>query len=192
MPRLKITVFEDGARNDLVFERVPVTIGRALGSDVRLKDPRASRRHCRIEGIADGFVLVDEGSQNGTLLNGTAVERTSLSPGDVIQVGKTRILFEQPGPGSASAAGLPPGESTSPDSALRERDDLHALVRINRALNAEPALEPLLTKIVDAAVELTRAERGFVILENPPGPSGGARPALRYELARNFAGEPVA
>ncbi|MCI0589573.1 MAG: sigma 54-interacting transcriptional regulator [Planctomycetes bacterium] len=194
MARLKITVFEDGARNDLVFERVPVTIGRALGSDVRLKDPRASRRHCRIEGIADGFVLVDEGSQNGTLLNGTAVERTSLSPGDVIQVGKTRILFEQPGPGSASAAGLPPGEATSVDAALRERDDLHALVRINRALNAEPALEPLLTKIVDAAVELTRAERGFVILENAPagGLGGGTRPALRYELARNFAGEPVA
>ncbi len=194
MPRLKITVFEDGARNDLVFERVPVTIGRALGSDVRLKDLRASRRHCRIEAIADGFVLVDEGSQNGTLLNGTAVERNSLSPGDVIQVGKTRIHFEQPGPGPGQAGGLPPGEATSVDAALREREDLHALVRINRALNAEPALEPLLTKIVDAAVELTRAERGFVILENPSGPGagGGARPALRYEVARNFAGEPVA
>ncbi|HET6202141.1 MAG TPA: sigma 54-interacting transcriptional regulator [Planctomycetota bacterium] len=192
MSRLKLTVFEDGARNDLLFERLPITVGRALGNDVRLKDPRASRRHCRIEGIADGFVLVDEGSQNGTLVNGAAVARVSLAPGDVIQVGKTRIFFDHPGEGGA--APLPAGEATSVDAVVRERDDLYALVRINRALNAESALEPLLTKIVDAGIELTRAERGFVILEDPSRPSGGGGGGapLRYEVARNFAGEAVA
>src|SRR4051812_5206548 len=50
-----------------------VTIGRALGSTVRLADPSVSRVHARISPAGDDAVLEDAGSSYGTWLDGTRV-----------------------------------------------------------------------------------------------------------------------
>ena len=53
-----------------------------------------SGRHARI--VAPGTV-VDEGSTNGTLVNGRAVSgRAALRPGDILQIGSTVFRFEVP------------------------------------------------------------------------------------------------
>jgi len=191
MTRFRLTVLEDGRRSDVFLDRTRVTIGRALGNDVRLRDPRSSRRHCRVEPSEGGWILVDEESQNGTLLNGRRVARSPLSPGDVIRIGSASIAFapdESTGASSPLEAGRA-AASTSHETESRERDNLLALQRINRALNTQTELRALLTLIVDSAIELTGAERGFLILEETGKPEGGGEPALRYEVARNFARE---
>lgn len=73
----------------------PLVAGRARDSDIILKDPRASRRHFLIQASADGWVLSDLNSTNGTIINGRrlpAGHTHILARGDRIVVGDT--VFE--------------------------------------------------------------------------------------------------
>jgi pSer/pThr/pTyr-binding forkhead associated (FHA) protein len=69
-------------------------VGRNSDCTVTLADPRASRRHAEIRPTGDGFLLVDLGSMNGTLVNGVAVRERVLHDGDEISVGATVMRFE--------------------------------------------------------------------------------------------------
>ena len=65
-----------------------VTIGREAGRDIVLSlDGSVSRRHARIEDQGTAHVLVDEGSSNGTFVNGVRITTQPLAPGDIIQMG---------------------------------------------------------------------------------------------------------
>ncbi len=48
------------------LDRPRTSLGRAAGCDVRLSDPRLSRRHCTLALEADGIHVQDDGSTNGT------------------------------------------------------------------------------------------------------------------------------
>ena len=67
------------------------TIGRRPNNDIVLAGRGVSNRHAEIRRGPDGFVLVDEGSRNGTFLNGRLVLRAPIRPGDEIQIGRTTI-----------------------------------------------------------------------------------------------------
>jgi len=73
------------------------TIGRARGNSVAIADVSVSRRHARLELQGDSWVIVDEGSGNGTRVNGTPVRRHRLRHGDEIAVGDTAMRFVEPG-----------------------------------------------------------------------------------------------
>ncbi|HYU14756.1 MAG TPA: sigma 54-interacting transcriptional regulator [Candidatus Acidoferrum sp.] len=68
-------------------------IGRGEDNVVQLSDLAVSRRHCSIEWQGGGFVLVDAGSRNRTLVNTKPVSRHPLEEGDEIAIGKTRLAF---------------------------------------------------------------------------------------------------
>lgn len=68
-------------------------VGRDKDADVRLTDTLVSRKHVVIEGRADGYVVRDNESLNGVLLNGKRVMEAKLQPGDRIQVGDTLMSF---------------------------------------------------------------------------------------------------
>lgn len=72
----------------------PVTsIGRHPDSDVLLDDVTVSRRHAEIRRTATGGLeLVDVGSLNGSYVNGERVESAELAEGDLLQVGKYRLV----------------------------------------------------------------------------------------------------
>ncbi len=89
-----ITVQAEGAEERFALEAAVVTIGRGLESDIRIKDIKASRRHCQVVKTPQGFKLVDLGSGNGTYLNGIQVKEQGLKTGDKIQIGQTVIVFE--------------------------------------------------------------------------------------------------
>ncbi|MDH7601189.1 MAG: FHA domain-containing protein [Armatimonadota bacterium] len=80
-----------------VFTLGPGTklIGREPECDVALvNDNTTSRRHATITVSADGYTIRDEGSSNGTFVNGVRIQEHKLSPGDEIQIGATRFRFE--------------------------------------------------------------------------------------------------
>src|SRR5580700_9850795 len=68
-----------------------VVIGRGAGSDVRLPDPSVSHRHATLQAQGADFVVVDEGSTNGTFVGDVRVApRTSrlVRSGDRVRVGR--------------------------------------------------------------------------------------------------------
>ncbi|MGH2732027.1 MAG: FhaA domain-containing protein [Actinomycetota bacterium] len=80
---------------ELNAERVTLSIGRLPESDVSLTDPNASRRHAQVLRRDDGWWIMDLGSTNGTLVNGALMKERRLAPGDVIQIGTTRIEYRK-------------------------------------------------------------------------------------------------
>jgi hypothetical protein len=70
-----------------------VTIGRLPECDVVVEDPGASRQHARIRRTDGGFVLVDLGSTNGTLVNDVPIQEHVLENGDHITIGETVLEF---------------------------------------------------------------------------------------------------
>jgi pSer/pThr/pTyr-binding forkhead associated (FHA) protein len=72
----------------------PATLGRDPAADLRIPSERVSRRHCQIKASREGYVLVDLGSSNGTLLNQSRIQGTHpLQPGDYIQTGDCLFRF---------------------------------------------------------------------------------------------------
>ena len=74
------------------FDQDRVRIGRDAAAEMRLSLPGVSRVHCIIEREDNSFVLTDNGSTNGTLLNGKRVRFESIESGDLITVGPFSIL----------------------------------------------------------------------------------------------------
>lgn len=70
-----------------------ITIGRLPECEVVVDDPGASRQHARIRRTDGGFVLVDLGSTNGTLLNDAPIQEQVLESGDRITIGQTVLEF---------------------------------------------------------------------------------------------------
>jgi hypothetical protein len=71
-------------------------VGRNRQCDIFLVDPSVSRNHALFD-VHDGrLTIVDEGSSNGTFVNGERVGRRALQPGDVVALGKTEIRVETP------------------------------------------------------------------------------------------------
>ena len=84
----------------------PLTIGRSRDRGVTVDDTRVSRAHARIERLRGGWAVVDEGSANGTTVDGSPVAPNrphALRPGSVIGVGPVELRVV------AVAAGGQPG-----------------------------------------------------------------------------------
>jgi two-component system cell cycle response regulator len=66
----------------------PLMLGRGDDCDIRIPDNSVSRRHARIEPSADGYVVGDLGSTNGTFVNDTQLAAPApLQDGDYLRVG---------------------------------------------------------------------------------------------------------
>jgi transcriptional regulator with GAF, ATPase, and Fis domain len=182
MPKL-ILVTPDGKRAERPLATSPFTIGRSRENGLPVAEIRASRRHCRVESANGRWFVVDEDSSNGTLLNGKLVRRASLSRGDLIEIGKTRIFFEEVDEElvGRTTARLDEGAE---DERVNE-ENLLRLQRTARALNSELDPAKLFDMIVDHAIDIVKAERGFLLLR-------GADGTFDFAASRNFAGDSVA
>ena len=88
-----------GLQGDLAGKRfvvgsASVTFGRDADNKVIIADPSASRLHAELRQEADGYVIADRGSSNGTKVNGVAITTHRLRPGDEIQIGDQKFTFE--------------------------------------------------------------------------------------------------
>src|SRR5262249_42064707 len=80
----------------------------------------------------------------------------------------------------------PPAPSSAPPSPpSAHAEPLRKLLSINKRLNSEQRLPVLLDLILDTVLDLTSAERGFILLTDGAG-------AWRVEAARNIAEDQLA
>jgi pSer/pThr/pTyr-binding forkhead associated (FHA) protein len=94
MPRVTFRVL-DGADRGRTYPSLepPITIGREEGNTIQLNDERVSRYHAKIQMDHEQVVLTDLESTNGTKVNGEDVQLRNLRFGDVVQVGRTVMVF---------------------------------------------------------------------------------------------------
>ncbi|MEQ1506121.1 MAG: FHA domain-containing protein, partial [Myxococcota bacterium] len=75
-----------------------VTVGQSRSCEISIpSDVRLSPVHCKIARTRDGFVVTDEGSANGTVVNGARITRFALHGGEVIVIGRTVLRFRVEG-----------------------------------------------------------------------------------------------
>jgi len=90
---------EEGKEPGRVYEirKESLSIGRSRESDIFLEDLAVSRLHASIISLGNNsYALRDEGSANGTKVNGQPVNKYQpypLQEGDKIQLGQTVLVF---------------------------------------------------------------------------------------------------
>jgi pSer/pThr/pTyr-binding forkhead associated (FHA) protein len=85
----------DGADRGRVFQNLapPITMGREEGNTIQLNDERISRYHAKIQEDNSKLVITDLESTNGTKVNNEDVQLRILRFGDMIQIGRSVLLF---------------------------------------------------------------------------------------------------
>ncbi len=189
---MKLTVHDDGRDAELSFERAAITIGRSPDNDICLKSSLVSRHHCRIEHDERGTWLADLDSANGTSVNGERVQSKRLAVGDRVQVGQVRIEVgslptDERSSGDTQAVIVEreePGLRTLSGDAADERDELHVFAHITKELLRETDRDALLRLVVDSAVRLFSAERGFLLLAHmsPESPDRDATDPMQLAV----------
>jgi len=93
-PRLVVLSGAEAGRA-YALSKESLSLGRDAGNDVVISwDPAVSRRHAVVSAHDGGFVIADQGSSNGTFVNGMRIDKSVLRPGDVVTVGQTQLRFE--------------------------------------------------------------------------------------------------
>ncbi len=87
----------------LPFACSPTTIGREADNTLSVPEAAVSRFHARVEQRGDVWWICDNGSTNGTLVNGVRIEEAPLEDHDVVRVGDTIFRFAASGIYSYSA-----------------------------------------------------------------------------------------
>ena len=83
---------DDGTMHPLLEE--VTTIGRTASNAIALSDGSVSSSHARVLRSADGFLIEDMGSRNGTFVNSDRVTgKRALLDGDVLRLGKVLLTF---------------------------------------------------------------------------------------------------
>jgi phosphoserine phosphatase RsbU/P len=151
-------------------------IGRRTESDLRLVGSDVSREHAEIVQQNGDWILRDKGSRYGTYVNGEAVTEHKLTHGDRVQFGRASgadvVFLTGEGPAHTDR---------SHASAVNDLRQLAALLEGLRALGSGRVLDEVLALVLDAAIDVAGAERGFIML----APKAGAKSAeLEMKLAR--------
>ena len=142
------------------LDRLKLTIGRSSRNDICISDPFASRLHAEIKRENDTVMLVDNGSANGTFVNGKRVSGSlQLHVGDQVRIGETEIEYASDQQDMLSGAtvylagpaaqSLPADTITSPIPS-RSTNDLISSIRSGSmsgessrvSSGARPALQP--------------------------------------------------
>lgn len=171
MPRLIVMRGARHQAHELVGHRA--TLGAHPDNDVVLEGDRGiSRWHCTVTKRNGRYVVKDRGSRTGTFLNGSRLEKGELSYGDRLRLGDTVLFFVSTG-----------HKPEQDERVARRLSNLLILQEINKELNTSTDIDQLLELIMDTAIHLMQAERGFLILVQDK--------QLEFRVARNIESEAV-
>lgn len=187
MPRLIVS--QNGQEYRVVAFTAAVTIGREPDNDIVLASPQVSRHHASIGRQENGdYLLFDHGSTNAVWVDGCKVNALRLGHGTTFRIVEYALTFvddqadQRPTPvfadgDEADAAADPATVLFTPEQAAQAAetaapspreiaDTLSRLGRLCRELDALDEEAALEAGLLDAAMGLLPAERGFLALVN--------------------------
>ena len=166
MPDARLEVTDGQGRRVVVLDKPAFTIGRRSANDLQLTGTDVSRDHAEILRNDGQYLVRDRGSRCGTYVNGAQVTEKRLSHGDRIQVGRAAgaqllfLLHDRSGD---------TGSRTGASGVVGGFRQIATLLEALRGLGSSRVLDEVLTLVMDAAIDVTGAERGFVMLANERG-----------------------
>ncbi|HZI12905.1 MAG TPA: sigma 54-interacting transcriptional regulator [Myxococcus sp.] len=182
----------DGKLRTVSLLKRITSIGRSPDNDVPLEDPGVpdSALHVTFDGSR-----YEVGSLGATFqVNGKKRDAHALSTGDVVRVGGTELTFAREDAPRAPPPPPPPREearTSNPDSHTSELPGvpgrelllLRRLTAFSERLLDLYDVERILESLMDEAIEVTRADKGFLILMESGEP--------RVRVARNVSRENI-
>jgi sigma-B regulation protein RsbU (phosphoserine phosphatase) len=172
MPDARLEVTDALGRRIVPIAKDAFGIGRRETNDLRLAGSEVSRDHAEIVAASGGFVVRDKQSRYGTYVNDEPVTERPLAHGDRIRLGRSggaELVF--------LLADTAAAQDKAATTAIGDLRQIAALLDGLRALGSGRVLDDVLALVLDSAIEVTGAERGFIMLANTEN-------ALEFKLAR--------
>jgi sigma-B regulation protein RsbU (phosphoserine phosphatase) len=180
-----VVIDPSGRRTRVALEPLPFHIGRQPESHLVLRDSRISRTHARIRAEAGGHLLEDAGSRHGTFVNGRRITRHLLRNSDRIEFGSVdsySLIFALDGAElKRLMEQMGAADQTAPSGVGSSLGKLRAVLDLARSLESSFSIDDVLTQVVDTALAVTGAERGFLLLRADDG--------LEIRVARHRHGQ---
>jgi hypothetical protein len=155
MPHLRCEHTIRKTRRDVTVHKVLTTIGRAPGNDVVLDDPMLQPTHANLMRQGTTFTLSVLAKDGDAYVNGRRVRTATLAEGDRILLGAWQLVWSER---DAERAETQVGGPT------QTLDLLEALVSLSADMMKDTSPERLFSAMLEKLVELTRAEKGFVVV----------------------------
>jgi serine phosphatase RsbU (regulator of sigma subunit)/pSer/pThr/pTyr-binding forkhead associated (FHA) protein len=180
MTEARLVLSDSQGRRTLQITGDKFTIGRRNTNDLQLNGMDISRNHAEILRQGEGFLLKDLGSRFGTFVNGESIterplvnrDRVRLGPSDHIQI--VFLLGEE-------TAESPSGITGTTSVTGGDFRSVAALLKGLHALGSGKVLDEVLHMVLDAALELTGADRAFIML-------AGSKGRLEFKLGSTRGG----
>jgi phosphoserine phosphatase RsbU/P len=160
-----------GEHRKLAITKSPFFLGRADECDATIADLKVSRQHAKVVIEGADYYIVDCQSRHGTFVNGSRCERAKLENNDEITFGVAgvKIVFRR---GNA-VAHTADNSTNILLSRLVAQSDTSDLEKLRLFLEAARSLtgggvvvNEVLGNMLDYALRITKAERGFVYLKD--------------------------
>ena len=172
MSEARLHVSDTQGRRVVVLDRPLFLIGRRTAADLQIVSTDVSREHAEIVQEDGRFLLRDRGSRYGTFVNGEQITERVLQHGDRIRLGRTDAIELIFATDAAKTTGFL--DASSDATNLRQ---MAAILNGLRALGSGRVLDEVLGLVMDSALDVTKAERGFMMLANNEG-------ELEFKIAR--------
>ncbi|HZM62048.1 MAG TPA: SpoIIE family protein phosphatase [Vicinamibacterales bacterium] len=172
MTEARLHVSDTQGRRVVVLDRPLFLIGRRTAADLQIVSTDVSREHAEIVQEDGRFMLRDRGSRYGTFVNGEQITERVLQHGDRIRLGRTDAIELIFATDAAKTTGFL--DASSDATNLRQ---MAAILNGLRALGSGRVLDEILQLVMDSALDVTKAERGFMMLANIEG-------ELEFKIAR--------
>jgi serine phosphatase RsbU (regulator of sigma subunit)/pSer/pThr/pTyr-binding forkhead associated (FHA) protein len=184
-PASLVVIDPNGHHTRVAIDPLPFSIGRQPESNLIIRDSRISRTHARIVEENGEYAIEECGSLHGTYVNGKRITRQALRNSDKIEFGAQdsyQLIFALDGAelkrlmeqvGGAEKIGPTPGVGGN-------LAKLRAILDLARTVQSSFSVDDVLVSVVDTALAITGAERGFLMLR-----AGGG---LEMRIARHRRG----
>ena len=156
---------DDTDSDDRPLPRRITSIGAGPGNDLRFDEPSVADDHATITCDGPHFTIRPVRSDTPVAVNGSKVRKKRvLEHGDEIAIGDLRCEFRQLRPPESDDV----GSELSPDD-RRRLEGLERIHELSLTLLKSDDLEDLLEQLIDSAIALTDADKGFLVLADDDG-----------------------
>ena len=176
-PQLEVT--DVTGHRTVAVDKLPFRLGRGAGNDLLLTSGEVSRVHAEIVAAGEGYAIRDCGSRHGTFVDGAPVREGPLEDGARVRLGRggAELTFRC----AAEETTQPPSRRVETIGDLRQ---VAVLLEGLRALSSARVLDDVLVLVMDSAIAVSGAERGFIMLADDGG-------RLEFTMGRSRDRQPL-